>query len=206
MTDQELKDLVARLAEESEKVKKAQQETERAQQQTEKAQRQTEKQMRQTLKALGGLGNSLGEMTEGLVYPSVAKILRQRFNADFVARNVRRRRNGTELELDAFGYSTGKHGEVYVVEIKTKFGEEQYRQLLKTLTAFPRFFPEHADKPVYGLVAAVTVPDNLRQRLLKAGIYVARIHDNICTLRVPRTFKAKAFHADASASQGGRLT
>lgn len=68
MTDQELKDLVARFAEESEKVKKAQQ--------------QTEKEMRRTLKTLGELGNARGQMTEGLVYPSIAKILRQRFKTD----------------------------------------------------------------------------------------------------------------------------
>jgi hypothetical protein len=130
---------------------------------------------------------------ERLVYPSIVRILRQRFKVPVVTRNARSRRNGSELELDALGYSNGEHGQVYVVEIKTKFGEDQFQQFLKSLIAFPRFFPEHADKPVYGLVAAVTMPDNIRQRRLKAGIYVARIHDNICTLRVPRGFKAKAF-------------
>jgi hypothetical protein len=173
MTDQELRDLVASLAEES---------------------KETKKEMRRMLQSLGRLGNSMGEMTEGLVYPSIVKILRQRFKVHVVTRNARSRRNGTELELDALGYSNGEHGQVYVVEIKTKFGEDQFQQFLKTLQAFPRFFPEHADKPVYGLVAAVTMPENIRQRLLKAGIYVAHIHDNICTLRVPRGFKAKAFH------------
>lgn len=44
-------------------------------------------------------------------------------------------------------------------------------------------------------MAAVTMPDSLRQRTLKAGIYVARIRDNFCSLQVPRGFKPKAFHA-----------
>jgi hypothetical protein len=151
--------------------------------------------MRRAFEALGRLGNSLGQFTEGLVYPSIVKILRQRFKVHVVTQNPRSRRNGTELELDALGYSSGEHGQAYVVEIKSKFGEDQFQQFLKTLAAFPKFFPEHADKPVYGVVAAVTMPDNIRQRLLKAGIYVARIHDNICTLRVPRGFKPKAFHS-----------
>lgn len=173
MTDQELRDLVASLAQES---------------------KETKKEMRRAFEALGRLGNSLGQFTEGLVYPSIQKILRQRFKVNVVTQHARSRRNGTELELDVLGYSTGERREAYVVEIKTKFGEEQFQQFLRTLTAFPQFFPEHADKPVYGLVAAVNMAENIRQRLLKAGIYVARIHDNICTLRVPRGFKAKAFH------------
>jgi hypothetical protein len=177
MTDQELKDLVASLSEEAKK---------------------TDKKMKQMLESLGRLGNSMGEMTEGLVFPSIAKILHRRFNLDFVTQRTRSRRNGTELELDAFGYSHGEHGQVYIVEIKTKFSEESFQQLLKTLRQFPKFFPEHAGKPVYGMVAAVTMPENIRQRLLKAGIYVAHIHDDICTLRVPRGFKAKAYPAGRS--------
>jgi hypothetical protein len=197
---------VASLAEESEKTKKAQQQTEKAQQEmareSERLQQEMKKEMKrllkvheETSKTVGRLGNSLGQFTEGLVYPSIEKILYRRFNVDFVDQRTRRRRNGTELELDAYGFSIGERPQVYIVEIKTKFGEDRFQQFLNTLAAFPKFFPEHADKQVYGIVAAVTMPDAIRQRLLKAGIYVATIHDDVCTLRIPRGFKPRAFHS-----------
>jgi hypothetical protein len=186
MTDQELKDLVASLAQEVVQLRRAQ--------------KRMEKQVRQLLKAPAeasqpiDMGNSMDWLTEDSIYPSLRKILFDRFKVDFTTEYTRARRHGADLRLDAFGYSYGERNEVYIVKIEGTFGEEEFQQFLKTLRAFPKFFPEHADKPVYGMVAAVTIPDNVRHRLLKAGIYVAHIHDNICTLRVPRSFKAKAFH------------
>jgi hypothetical protein len=187
MTDQELRDLVARLAQ-------AQENAEKAREETEKEMKRLLKVHAETSKIVGGLGNSMDWFTEDLIYPSLRKILFEQFKVDFTTESVRVYRHGTEMGLDAFGYSYGERSEAYIVKIEGTFGEEGFQQFLKTLQAFPRFFPEHADKPVYGLVAAVTMPENIRQRLLKAGIYVAHIHDNICTLRVPRGFKAKAFH------------
>jgi len=49
------------------------------------------------------------------------------------------------------------------------------------------------DKAVYGILASVDLPAELRERVLKAGFYVARIHDEVFELDVPANFKPKAY-------------
>jgi hypothetical protein len=39
----------------------------------------------------------------------------------------------------------------------------------------------------------VDVPDDLRDRVLSQGIYLARIHDDTFEIRVPETFQPRAF-------------
>jgi hypothetical protein len=58
---------------------------------------------------------------------------------------------------------------------------------------FRQLFPEHKDKKVYGIIAAVDISDTLKQRVLEAGFYVARIKDDTFSLDTPKSFKAKAF-------------
>jgi hypothetical protein len=40
-------------------------------------------------------------------------------------------------------------------------------------------FPEHADKKVFGIIAAVDMSEMLKKRVLEAGFYVARIQDEM---------------------------
>jgi hypothetical protein len=39
---------------------------------------------------------------------------------------------------------------------------------------FRALFPEHADKKLYGIIAAVDMSEMLKKRVLEAGFYVAR--------------------------------
>jgi hypothetical protein len=39
----------------------------------------------------------------------------------------------------------------------------------------------------------VDVPDDLRERVLSQGIYLASIHDDTFEIRVPETFQPRAF-------------
>ncbi|WP_217807273.1 hypothetical protein [Methylomagnum ishizawai] len=43
------------------------------------------------------------------------------------------------------------------------------------LKDFREFFPEHRDKTVYGILAAVDISEKMREEVLKAGVYVAEI-------------------------------
>lgn len=46
----------------------------------------------------------------------------------------------------------------------------------------------------YGVIAAVDIPDNVRSKVLKEGLYLARISDGTFTMQTPPGFKPKAFH------------
>ena len=63
------------------------------------------------------------------------------------------------------------------------------------LRDFRDFFPEHADKDkkVYGMLASVDVPDNVRKKILDAGIYLAQIHDGQFEIQVPDSFQPRAY-------------
>ncbi len=79
------------------------------------------------------------------------------------------------------------------MEVKSHAREEAIEQLRKRLEHFRRFFPEHQDKTAYGILATVDMPDELRAQILKAGFYVARIHDQVFELDVPANFRPKAY-------------
>ena len=120
--------------------------------------RETDRQLRELGKQIDGLGNKFGSFTEGLALPSMEKILRRRFGVDTVAPSVRVARGGQHLELDVLAYANGEVNAAYVVEVKSHLREEHIQQLLEILEQFADWFPEHRDKQLYGILAAVHIP------------------------------------------------
>src|SRR5262245_59023054 len=104
MTDQELRDLVASIA--TMQAEAARQEEKRAEERKEveeelaEERRKTERVVRQVNKQLGELGNKFGSFTEGMAFPSMEKILRNRFKMDVVALRAKSRQNGHSIEID----------------------------------------------------------------------------------------------------------
>jgi hypothetical protein len=183
VTDQELRNLVASLTVKHAELAEVQKrETE-----------QTNRQLREVGRQLGGLGEKFGSFTEGMAFPAMTKILMQRFGMSTIATRVRSRRNGRSLELDVLAYSNSRQNEAYVVEVKSHLREDGLDQLRRTLRDFREFFPEHADKKVYGILAAVDIPDNVAEKTLREGIYLARIHDNQFEIQVPDGFQPRAY-------------
>jgi len=54
-------------------------------------------------------------------------------------------------------------------------------------------FPEHADKSLYGIIAAVSAPKELKNRVLNQGIYLALVHDEEFKLHEPAKFTPQCF-------------
>ncbi len=175
-TDRQIKEKLDRLAEESKE-----------------RQRETDRQLRELGKQIGGLGNKFGSFTEGLALPSMEKILRCRFGVDTVAPSVRVSRGDRHLELDVLAYANGAVNAAYVVEVKSHLREEHIQQLLEILEQFADWFPEHRGKQLYGILAAVHIPQALRPRVLEQGLYLAHIHDDLFELEVPNDFQPHRF-------------
>ncbi len=156
--------------------------------------KETDKQLKELGKQIGGLGNKIGSFTEGMAFPSMQRILMEEFKMEFVGPRIRIRKNGETIELDVLAYANSGIDEVYVVEVKSHLREEHLQEMLKKLERFPRFFPQHKDKALYGIIAAVDIPDEVRKRVLSAGIYLALIKDDTFYLDIPEDFKAKRFN------------
>ncbi len=144
-------------------------------------------------KQIGGLNNKFGSFTEGMALPSMTKILNSKFHCSFVAPNVVKRKGSDSLELDVFAYSNGQHNEAYIVEVKSHANAESIMQLESELARFPKFFPEHRDKKLFGILAAVTISDEVAKLARKKGLYVGRISDEAFQLKVPAGFRAHSF-------------
>jgi len=196
-----LKESAERAAEERRKTEEERRKTEekRAEEQrkTEEERRKTERVIRQVNKQLGELGNKFGSFAEGMALPSMEKILRDRFNMDVVTPRATSRLNGRMIEIDVMAYDNGSRNELYVVEVKSHLTREGIDQILKTIEEFPRFFGAHRDRTVYGIIAAVDIPQNIRAEVLKEGLYLARIHDGEFELLTPKNFKPRAFFGPA---------
>ncbi|MFN7865536.1 MAG: DUF3782 domain-containing protein [bacterium] len=166
-----------------------------SQQQKENAQQQkkTDKQLKELGQQIGGLGAKFGSFTEGLALPSMETILRQRFGMEVVSPSVRVSKNGQHLEIDVLAYTNGELNTAYIVEVKSHAREESITQLKSILQRFRSFFPEHKDKKLYGILAAVHVSPELREKILQEGFYVARIHDQVFELDIPDNFQPQIY-------------
>jgi hypothetical protein len=123
-----------------------------------KVSRETDRKIRDLGQQIGGLCNKFGSFTEGLALPSMEKILRQRFGVDTVGPSVRVSRNGRHLEIDVLAYANGDINTAYVVEVNSHLREENIQQLLDILEHFADWFPEHRNRKLYGILAAVDIP------------------------------------------------
>jgi len=179
MTDEELKQLVASLS--------------IAQEETDKQIKANSKQIKELGKQIAGLGEKFGSFTEGLALPSMTKILREKFKIEVVSPSVRVSKNGIDAEIDVLAYSNSAINEAYVVEVKSHLREEAITQLNTLMGNFRALFPEHNDKKLYGIIAAVDMSEMLKKRVLEAGFYVARIQDETFSLESPSGFQAKCF-------------
>ena len=164
-----------------------------AQKENAQQQKATDRQLKELGKQIGGLGSKFGSFTEGLALPSMEKILRQRFGMEVVSPSVRVSKEGRHLEIDVLAYSNGDLNTAYIVEVKSHAREESITQLKSILQRFRSFFPEHRDKQLYGVLAAVDMSAELRQKTLQEGFYVARIHDEVFELDTPENFQPLSY-------------
>ncbi|MFM2379450.1 MAG: hypothetical protein RLZZ143_2028 [Cyanobacteriota bacterium] len=164
-----------------------------AQKETDRQLKETDKQLKELGKQIGGLGAKFGSFTEGLALPSMETILRQRFGMEVVSPSVRVSKEGQHIEIDVLAYSNGELNTAYIVEVKSHVRQEDITQLKSILQRFRRFFSEHKDKKLYGILAAVDLSPELREKILQEGLYVARIHDQVFELDIPDNFQPQTY-------------
>ncbi len=202
MTDQELKDLVASLS-------VAQAKTDEQIRQTDERialiQAETARQIKQVNKQIGEIGNKFGYFTEGMALPSMENVLKRRFGLNGVFPRAKLHQNGETLEIDVLAYDPkGENDSVFLVEVKSNLTRVAIEQLLDTIERFPKFYPDLADRKLFGIVAAVYITDDLRDVVFNEGLYLARISDDTFKLQTPAGFKPKAFGGNGHKTRVGR--
>ncbi|MGA1602630.1 MAG: DUF3782 domain-containing protein [Prochlorothrix sp.] len=188
-----LGELVQSQKETDRKIQALTQSAEQRNREAEQRSREVDRQLKELGKQIGGLGAKFGSFTEGMAYPSMSRILQEQFGMECVGPRVRRKKNGQEMEIDVLAYANGDRQAVYVVEVKSHPREESVEQMRRLLQRFPEFFPEHSDKELYGILAAVDLSETVREKVLAEGLYVARIEDEVFALDVPEGFQARSW-------------
>ncbi len=97
------------------------------------------------------------------------------------------------MEIDVLVYANSTVNEVYIVEVKSHLRKEGITQLQKMMKNFRYFFPEHSDKQLYGILAAVDMSNELKQKIRALGFYSATIKEAIFLLDVPSDFQEKVY-------------
>ena len=182
--------LLAELTTSQSELTAAQKETDR---QLKELGKQTDRQLKELGKQIGGLGAKFGSFTEGLALPSMETILRQRFGMEVISPSVRASKEGKHIEIDVLAYANGNLNTAYIVEVKSHAREDSITQLKSILQRFRAFFPEHKNKQLYGILAAVDMSPELRKKTLQEGFYVARIHDQVFELDTPENFQPQGY-------------
>jgi hypothetical protein len=161
---------------------------------TDRQLRETDRRLGELGKQIGGLGDKFGSFTEGLALPSMTRILTRDFGMQAIAPRMRVRNNGHSLEVDVLAWSENRD-EVFAVEVKSHLREDALDQMRNILRKVPELLPSHRGKKIYGILAAVDIPEDVREKVLREGIYLARIHDGQFEVQVPEGFQPRAFQA-----------
>jgi flagellar biosynthesis GTPase FlhF len=153
-----------------------------------------ERERKEMNRQIGDMHRKWGTFTEGLLMPSIEEVLESHFGMTTISTRLRVRKGGDEMELDAFGYANGNINTAVIVEVKSHLDNASIKQVTRMTSEFAKFFPEHADKKLYVIVAAIDAPKHLRNELRKAGIYFAATDDNMLDLKIEENFTPKDFN------------
>ena len=145
-------------------------------------------------KQIGEMHRKWGTFTEALLMPSIEKLLHNKFGIEVTTANLKSHKEDEGIELDAFGYVNSAINTAVIVEVKSHLRAESITQMLTTMARFNYFFPGHEDKKLYGIMACVSAPENLRQELRKHGIYLALIDDVMLKMKDDKRFVPTDFN------------
>lgn len=153
-----------------------------------------EEQQRRTDRQLGKFVNSFGEFVESIAAPSIPKVMKRcGITVLSMHRNSLARRNGAAMEVDVLCLGRQRSGAevVLITEIKSKAAPEDVETLAEEIEAFPRFFPEYGKRPRIGLLAGVTVLEEVVLRGERLGFYVLGPAGETLRLLNKKGFKPK---------------
>ena len=150
MTDEELKALVASLAE---------------------AQAKTDKKLNKIGEMIGAFGRNLGEITEEFFFNSLkAKQELAGIHYDIVYKNMTASINRVEDEFDIVMVN-GK--DVAIIEVKYRAHEADLNKLLtKKYENFKQLFPMYKDYTHHLVLATFSIYDDLKQEALSKGVTI----------------------------------
>ena len=167
---EEVWEILRKLALSSEETNRRMQETDRHMQETDRQMKETDRKLKEVTKAIGRLGNRLGEFVEEMVRPAVVRLFQQRGIAVHqVSRGVYAERDGDAMEIDLLVVN---NLDAVLVEVKSELKADDVKDHVSRLERFKKLCPQYAGFRVMGAVAAMVVPEDAARFAYRQGLFV----------------------------------
>jgi hypothetical protein len=130
----------------------------------------------------GELANRLGTLVEDLMAPSLPRIVKEvlGIEVDDLFVRYRRRRNGQTYEYDAIA----RAGDLAVLNYtKATLSSRDVDRFVEDIERFREIFPEHADRPIIGVLAALSVESSVLAYAEKTGLLVLGVGDQVMEVK-----------------------
>ena len=184
---EEVWEILRKLALSSEETERRMQETDRRMQETDLQMKETDRKLKEVTKAIGRLGNRLGEFVEEMVRPAVVSLFQQRGIAVHqVFRGAYAERDGDAMEIDLLVVNSV---DVVLVEVKSELKVDDVKEHMLRLERFKKLFPQYAGFRVMGAVAGMVVAEETARFAYRQGLFVLAQSGDTVTIRNDADFQ-----------------
>ncbi|KJR43219.1 hypothetical protein MCHI_000887 [Candidatus Magnetoovum chiemensis] len=150
-----------------------------------------EKDIKRINEERGNLSNKLGTMVEDLVYPSIERIIEERFGIITDKVSIRERRrvdHRRKKELDAYAVTKDY---VFLNSTKATLREKDVDDFLADINAFRHLCPEYNDKQLIGILASLGIDDDVLKYAEETGYMVLGIGLDLMEIKNTKGFEPK---------------
>ena len=131
----------------------------------------------------------MGRCVENMVAPACETLfLKRGIPVHQVSQRVKKRLNGQTLEIDVL---VTNENHVLVVEVKSSLGVNDVKDLVDDLKQFREFFPEYAQKQLYGAVAGIEIEEGADKYAYRQGLFVLTQAGETVSILNDRDFQPK---------------
>ena len=160
-------------------------------QQVNKEIRQVNKEIAQVNKQIGDLGGKWGRFVENMVAPACETLfLKKGIPVHQVAQRLKRHLAEKTLEIDVL---VTNEAHVLVVEVKSTLGVTDVKEFIEDLSQFRLFFPEYAQKNLYGAIAGIEIEKGVAKFAYRQGLFVLAQSGETVTILNDDNFQPKCW-------------
>jgi hypothetical protein len=152
---------------------------------------ENERVLKQLSKQIGDLGGAWGQFVENMVAPACETLFLNRgIPVHQVSQRVKKRQNGDTLEIDILVLN---QDHVLAVEVKSRLSVADVQNLIADLQRFRQFFPEYAQKQLYGAIAGMSIDEGADRHAYRQGLFVLAQSGETVTILNSDSFQPKAW-------------
>ena len=152
---------------------------------------QVSKEISQVNKQIGDLGGKWGRFVENMIAPACETLfLKKGIPVHQVAQRLKRHLAEKTLEIDVL---VTNEAHVLVVEVKSTLGVTDVKEFIEDLSQFRLFFPEYAQKNLYGAIAGIEIEKGVAKFAYRQGLFVLAQSGETVTILNDNNFQPKCW-------------